>query len=52
MSAPHTTAATTAAATTTTTTKKKNPLSLHRIELSRVPVISQNPQVENGNDTT
>lgn len=32
--------------------KKKKSLSLYRIELSRVPVISQNPQVENGNDTT
>ena len=32
--------------------KKKTSLSLHRIELSLVPVISLNPQVENGNDTT
>ena len=32
--------------------QKKTSLSLHRIELSLVPVISLNPQVENGNDTT
>lgn len=30
----------------------KTSLSLCRIELSLVPVISLNPQVENGNDTT
>lgn len=30
----------------------KTSRSLHRIELSLVPVISPNPQVENGNDTT
>lgn len=30
----------------------KTSLSLLRIELSLVPVISPNPQVENGNDTT